>query len=65
MADPFSHMTFVHAEGALAEYMCQVHLMELTPERARQLLEIHRYHHPDDCVVHAESAYLLVCEDDS
>ncbi len=65
MADPFSHMTFVHADGVLAEYMCQVHLMELTPERARQLLEIHRYHHPDDCIVHAEAAYLLVCEDES
>ncbi len=45
--------------------MCQVHLMELTPERARQLLEIHRYHYPDDCVVHAEAAYLFVCEDES
>ncbi|MFX0576928.1 hypothetical protein [Nocardia nepalensis] len=65
MADPFSHMTFVHAEGTLAEYLCQVHLMELTPERARQLLKIHRYHHPDDCTVHAEAAYLLVAENES
>lgn len=65
MANPLNHRTFVQAEGVLAEYMCQVHLMELTVERAHQLLEIHRYHHPDDCVVHAEAAYLLVCEDES
>ncbi|MFI6958511.1 hypothetical protein ACIBJI_34210 [Nocardia sp. NPDC050408] len=65
MTNSFSHRTFVQAEGVLAEYMCQVHLMELTPKRARQLLEIHRYHHPDDCVVHAEAAYLLLSENES
>ncbi|WP_433194009.1 hypothetical protein ACQP1G_35300 [Nocardia sp. CA-107356] len=65
MANPLNHRTFVQADGVLAEYMCQVHLMELTRERAHQLLRIHRYHHPDDCAVHAEAAYLLVCEDES
>lgn len=53
----------MHADGKLAEFMCQVHLMELTPERAEELRHIHRAHHPDECVVHLEAAYLLMIED--
>lgn len=47
----------------LAESMCQVHLMELSVERAEQLRHIHRFHHPDECVVHMEAAYFLLTED--
>ncbi|WP_454196503.1 hypothetical protein [Nocardia sp. Marseille-Q1738] len=47
----------------LAEFMCQVHLMELTVERARELRCIHREHPPDECVVHLEAAYLLLVSD--
>ncbi|RBO88490.1 hypothetical protein DFR74_109260 [Nocardia puris] len=54
---------FVQASGKLAEFMCQVHLMELTPERARELRYVHRFHHPDECLVHLEAAYLLLTED--
>jgi hypothetical protein len=43
--------------------MCQVHLMELTRHRARELRRIHRFHHPDECIVHLEAACLLVIED--
>lgn len=63
-AEPLPHRTFVHADGKLAEFMCQVYLMELTPERARQLRYIHRFHHPDECIVHLEAAYLLLVEGD-
>ncbi|OBA68224.1 hypothetical protein A5780_08725 [Nocardia sp. 852002-20019_SCH5090214] len=63
-AEPLPHRTFVHADGKLSEFMCQVHLLELTPERAEELRYIHRTHHPDECVVHLESAYLLMIEDD-
>lgn len=62
--DPLRHRTFVHADGKLAEFMCQVHLLELTIERARELRCIHRFHHPEECIVHLESAYLLLVEDD-
>ncbi|WP_245547931.1 hypothetical protein [Nocardia pneumoniae] len=58
------HKTFVQADGMLAEYMCQVHLMELTADRARELRHIHRAHPPDECVVHLEAAYLLLVTDD-
>ncbi|MGV9585501.1 hypothetical protein [Nocardia farcinica] len=44
--------------------MCRVHLMELTPERARELRHVHRFHRPDECIVHLEAAYLLLIEDD-
>ncbi|WP_324198885.1 hypothetical protein [Nocardia amamiensis] len=59
------HRTFVHADGVLAEFMCQVHLLELAPERARELRHIHRKHHPDDCVVHLEAAWLLLLGDEA
>lgn len=62
--DPLRQRTFVHADGKLAEFMCQVHLLELTSERAEVLRHIHRTHHPDECVVHLEAAYLLLIEDD-
>ncbi|WP_280450676.1 hypothetical protein [Nocardia cyriacigeorgica] len=61
--EPLNHKTFVQADGMLAEFMCQVHLMELTLDRAWALRYIHRHHHPDDCVVHLEAAYLLLVED--
>ncbi|MFF7944524.1 hypothetical protein ACFZC5_32865 [Nocardia gamkensis] len=48
----------------LAEAMCQVHLLELTVERAEELRFIHRFHHPDECIMHLEAAYLLLCGDD-
>ncbi|MBF6175570.1 hypothetical protein [Nocardia blacklockiae] len=62
--DPLRHRTFVHADGKLAEFMCQVHLIDLTPERAQELRSIHGRHPPDECVVHLEAAYLLLLEDD-
>ncbi|MEU4706760.1 hypothetical protein AB0G00_10020 [Nocardia salmonicida] len=55
--------TFVQADGRLAEFMCQVHLLELTPERAEHLRHIHRFHRPDECFVHLQVAYLLLIED--
>lgn len=54
--------TFVYADGMLAEVMCQVHLLGLTVERARELRDIHREHRPDECVVHLEAACLLLGE---
>lgn len=63
MPDPPPHRTFVQADGKLAEFMCEVHLMELTPERAGELRHIHRHHHPDECIVHLQSAYLLLLMD--
>ncbi|WP_043732611.1 hypothetical protein [Nocardia asiatica] len=63
MPEPLRHRTFVQADGMLAEFMCQVHLMELSVERAEQLRHIHRFHHPDECVVHMEAAYFLLTED--
>ncbi|WP_156959300.1 hypothetical protein [Nocardia sp. BMG51109] len=62
---PLPHRAFVHADGWLAEHVCQVYLLELTQERARELRHIHRHHHPDMCVVHLEAAaFLLLSEDD-
>ncbi|WP_232236238.1 hypothetical protein [Nocardia sp. BMG51109] len=55
---------FVYADSWLAEFLCQASLMELTPQRAEELREIHRFHHPDECIVHLEAAYLLLIEDD-
>ncbi|BDT94135.1 hypothetical protein IFM12275_41110 [Nocardia sputorum] len=60
--EPMPERTFVQADGKLAEFMCQVHLMELTLERARELRHAHRFHHPDECIVHLEAAYLLLTE---
>ncbi len=64
MSDPRQHKTFVQAGGTLAEFMCQVHLMDLTPERAQELRHIHRSHHPDECIVHLQAAYLLLTIED-
>ncbi|AXK87757.1 hypothetical protein SAMN05421776_13216 [Nocardia farcinica] len=61
--EPLNHKTFVQADGMLAEFMCQVQLLDLTVERARELLYIHRHHHPDECIVHLEAACLLLIED--
>lgn len=63
-SDPSQHRTFVQADGMLAEFMCQVHLLELTRERARELRYIHRLHRPDECIVHLEASCLLLVEDD-
>ena len=57
------HRTFVHADGVLAEFMCQVHLLELTHGRAQELRRIHRHHPPDECIVHLEASYLLMIDD--
>ncbi|MQY18073.1 hypothetical protein [Nocardia macrotermitis] len=62
-SNPVQHKVFVHADGALAEFMCHVHVIGLTMARARELIDIHRTHLPDECTVHLESAYLLTTED--
>ncbi|WP_174188491.1 hypothetical protein [Nocardia barduliensis] len=62
-SDPLQHKTFVQADGMLAECMCQVHLLELTVGRARELRRIHRLHRPDECIVHLEAAYFLLIEE--
>lgn len=64
MPEPLEQRTFVQADGMLAEFMCQVHLLELTPERAEELRYIHRFHRPDECIVHLQAAYLLLIEND-
>ncbi|WP_063066468.1 hypothetical protein [Nocardia violaceofusca] len=61
--DPLQERAFVHADGALAEFLCRVHLLELTRERACELRAIHQSHPPDECTVHLEAAYLLLTED--
>ncbi|MGV9751128.1 hypothetical protein [Nocardia farcinica] len=61
--EPMPERAFVQADNKLAEFMCRVHLMDLTPERARELRYVHRFHHPDECIVHLQSAYLLLIED--
>ncbi len=61
--DPSEQRAFVHADGKLAEFMCQVHLLGLTTARARELRTIHGAHCPDECIVHLEAAYLLLIED--
>ncbi|NEW36862.1 hypothetical protein GV794_23840 [Nocardia cyriacigeorgica] len=58
------HSIYVQADGRLAEHMCRVHLLDLTLPRARQLLDVHRRHLPDDCMVHLAAAVLLFAEDD-
>ncbi|RDI55906.1 hypothetical protein [Nocardia mexicana] len=62
--EPIHFRNFVQADGKLAEFMCQVHLMDLTTARAWELRYIHRFHHPDECIVHLEAAYLLLQDDD-
>ncbi len=64
MPEPLSHKTCVPASSLLAEAMCQVYLTDLTVERARELRFVHRYHHPDECLVHLEAAYWLLAEGD-
>ncbi|KZM71851.1 hypothetical protein [Nocardia terpenica] len=59
-SDPLPYKNYVHADGKLAEFMCQVYLMDLTIERARELRHIHRFHHPDECLVHLAATYLLL-----
>lgn len=63
LPEPLGRRTFVHADGRLAEFMCQVHPIEWTTERARQLRFIHRHHPPDECIVHLEAAFMLAAED--
>ncbi len=63
-SNPSKQRAFVHADGVLAEWMCHVHLIELTIARARELREIHCTHPPDDCTVHLEAAYLLFSEEE-
>lgn len=62
--DPLHHKTFVQADGKLAEFMCHVHVTDLTPVRARELRHIHRHHLPDDCMVHLAAAVMLLDADD-
>ncbi|WP_245553100.1 hypothetical protein [Nocardia veterana] len=61
--DSLRQKAFVHADGFLAEFLCRVHLLELSAARARELRAIHRSHHPDECTVHLETAYLLLISD--
>jgi hypothetical protein len=43
---------FVSADSRFAECLCHVELLgPLTMVRARQLLQAHRDHPPDDCLV--------------
>ncbi|MFF0488050.1 hypothetical protein ACWDSJ_36240 [Nocardia sp. NPDC003482] len=60
MPESLQRKVFVHADGALPEFMCQVHLLKLTRDRAEELRFIHRTHRPDECIVHLEAAYLLL-----
>ncbi|WP_280316638.1 hypothetical protein [Nocardia wallacei] len=50
---------FVHADGQLAELLCQARLLGLTPARAEYLRWMHRHHPPDDCSVHLAALLLL------
>ena len=59
MSEPLDSNVFVQANGRLAEFMCQVRLLDLTPERAHELRWIHREHRPDECMVHLAVAVLL------
>lgn len=45
-----SHM-FVHADGPLAEFLCHVELLGLTPTRAEILHALHDDHPHDACLV--------------
>ncbi|TLG18040.1 hypothetical protein FEK35_02710 [Nocardia cyriacigeorgica] len=58
------HHAYVHADGVLAEVMCQVHLVGLTLPRAWELRYAHRFHRPDECIVHLEAAHLLLLDED-
>ncbi|WP_067905136.1 hypothetical protein [Nocardia vaccinii] len=59
---PLPEHTFVYADSVLAEVLCHANLLELTVPRARELQEIHGRHHPDECEVHLEAAYLLLLD---
>lgn len=61
-SDPLPDRTFVQADGMLAEFICHAHLLELTVQRARELRHIHRFHRPDECIVHLEVASMLLIE---
>lgn len=63
LSDPVCPKTFCDADSLLPEYMCQVYLMGLTPARARQLRRIHRFHPPDECVVHLQTATMLLTDE--
>jgi hypothetical protein len=47
-SDPLPDRTFVQADGMLAEFICHAHL--------------HRFHRPDECIVHLEVASMLLIE---
>lgn len=55
--------TYVHADGPLAQVMCDAYLLELTVARARQLRESHQRHRPDECWVHLQAAVKLLRAD--
>ncbi|WP_405490879.1 hypothetical protein [Nocardia sp. NBC_00511] len=55
MFEPAVTHMFVHADGVLAESLCQVELLGLTARRAEQLRLLHRGHEPDACAVLAAS----------
>ncbi|MGX1811682.1 hypothetical protein ACWIGI_38670 [Nocardia sp. NPDC055321] len=54
---PTSGHMFVHADGRLAEILCNVELVALTPRRAEQLRRIHHGHRSDCRVLAAAVAY--------
>lgn len=64
LSDPYNSTAFVQADGVLAEHLCRVRLLDLTVGRARELRYIHRYHHPDECLVHLAAAYFLLLGED-
>ena len=58
--DPRDGTAFVQADGVLAEHLCQVRLLDLTVGRAHELRFLHRFHRPDDCLVHLAAAVFLL-----
>ncbi|MBH0781331.1 hypothetical protein [Nocardia bovistercoris] len=52
-------LLLVHADSRLAEHLCGVQVMGLTEPRARELIDFHSEHQPDDCQVHLASLELL------
>lgn len=49
----------VHGNSRLAEHLCGLHLTDLTEGRARELIDIHGDHRPDDCQIHLAALALL------